>query len=151
MTNKLKRKPYRNTTLLFSITIILFIFILLIVIFVGQLKEYFDSLDPMLSTIQTTLLPLHPVVKEVQFYEGNKSYTINKKKIYLCLKDKNNQYYELNMLLYVSIHELAHVLCDEIGHTPKFDRIFHDLLQKAVALNIYDPNLPILSDYCGHH
>jgi len=149
--NKSKRKPFRNTSLLFSITIILFILILLAVIFVGQWKEYFDSLDPMLSTIQTTLLPLHPVVKEVQFFEGTKSYTINKKKIYLCLKDKNQNYYEFNMLLYVSIHELAHVLCDEIGHTPKFDRIFHELLQRAIRLGIYDPEIPILSDYCGHH
>ena len=39
-----------------------------------------------------------------------------KQKVYLCLKDENNEYYNDNMLIYVALHELAHVLCDEIGH-----------------------------------
>ena len=141
----------RQTSWWIGIGLILLFLLLCLLIAFTQFKEYYDSLDPMLSTLQTTLIPLHPKVKEVQFFEGHKSYTINKRKIYLCLKDKRKQYYPFNMLLYVSIHELAHVLCDEIGHTPKFDSIFHHLLQRAIELNIYDPTQPILSDYCGHH
>ena len=55
------------------------------------------------------------------------------------------------MLMYVAIHELGHVLCDEIGHTPKFHRIFRELLEKAENLKIYDPNIPIVMNYCGHN
>ena len=45
----------------------------------------------------------------------------------MCLKDKNGKYYDDNMLNYVALHELAHVLCDEIGHTDKFYAIFDEL------------------------
>jgi len=125
-------------------------FLLFIFVFVTQWKEYFDQLDPMLSKLQSTLLPLDPRVRHLRFYEGKKSYTLNKRKIYICLKDEHKEYYDFNMLLYVTIHELAHVLCDEIGHTAKFDFIFHQLLQKAAHLGIYDPHKPILTDYCNH-
>lgn len=147
----ISKNGFQPSNLFLGFIIILFIFVLIIIIILSQLKEYYDSLDPMLMTIQRNLMPLHPIVKDVQFYEGNKSYTINKKKIYLCLKDSNKEYYDYNMLIYVSIHELAHVLCDEIGHTPKFDQIFHELLQKGIQLKLYDPNKPIIKDYCGHH
>ena len=53
--------------------------------------------------------------------------------------------------MYVAIHELAHVLCDEIGHTEKFYEIFNNLLDKAENLNIYDSDIPIISNYCGHN
>ena len=135
------------------------IFIFLLVIFVGimayfiyyQITEHYAQMDPMLSRIQDHVRPLHPVVDSVHFYEGNKSYTINKQKIYLCLKDENKEYYNFNMLVYVAIHEIAHVLCDDIGHTAKFHKIFDDLLKKATEMGIYDPSQPIILNYCGHH
>lgn len=135
-----------------SIIILLILFILLLgyVIF-SRVMEYYSQLDPMLRHIHQKLEPLDPKVKSLKFYEGNKSYTINKKKIYLCLKDEKNEYYNENMLMYVAIHELAHVLCDEIGHTDKFHRIFKQLLYKAQKLGIYDSTQPIIRNYCGHH
>lgn len=135
-----------------GVVIVLIIFCLLLgyVIFTRVL-EYYHQLDPMLHHIKKKLEPLHPKVKQLHFYEGNKSYTINKKKIYLCLRNEKRHYYEENMLLYVAIHELAHVLCDEIGHTEKFHQIFKELLSKAESLGIYDASRPILRDYCGHH
>lgn len=116
----------------------------------NQICEYYAQLDPILPVIREQIAPLHPVVDNIQFYEGNKSYTINKQKIYLCLRDENRNYYDFNMLIYVAIHELAHVLCDEIGHTAKFHRIFEQLLQKAAQLHIYDPEKPIVQNYCGN-
>lgn len=79
---------------------------------------------------------------------GNKSYTINKEHIYLCLKDEYNNYYSNNMLYYVLAHEFAHVLCDEIGHTPKFFNIFEELLDEMIKYDLYNPSIPINSDYC---
>ena len=115
------------------------------------MTEYYEQMDPMLVRIRETLLPLHPCVANLKFYEGKKSYTINKKKVYLCLKDDDGEYYNFNMLIYVSIHELSHVICDEIGHTAKFHRIFRDLLELAEQKNIYDSSIPILKNYCGHN
>lgn len=133
------------------ILVLLLCFIgLLIYVIVTQVTEYYQQTDPVLLKIREHLRPLHPKVDGLKFYEGTKSYTINKKKVYLCLKDENKNYYNFNMLIYVAIHELAHVLCDEIGHTPKFHIIFKQLLEKAEALGIYDSSIPIIKNYCGH-
>ena len=133
--------------------IVLLVFLILILINVVRTRvtEYYEQMDPMLVRIRETLLPLHPCVANLKFYEGKKSYTINKKKVYLCLKDDDGEYYNFNMLIYVSIHELSHVICDEIGHTAKFHRIFRDLLELAEQKNIYDSSIPILKNYCGHN
>jgi hypothetical protein len=88
------------------------------------------------------------ILNEISLSTGNKSYTINKENIYLCLKDENNQYYEDNMLKYVLLHEISHSVCDEIGHTQKFNEIFKALLDKAVAMKVYDPSIPIIKNYC---
>ena len=144
------KKSHSGPMISFIILLILFILLLGYVIF-SRVMEYYSQLDPMLRHIHQKLEPLDPKVKTLKFYEGNKSYTINKKKIYLCLRDEKNEYYNENMLLYVAIHELAHVLCDEIGHTEKFHRIFKQLLYKAQKMNIYDPSQPIVRNYCGHH
>lgn len=139
-----------SCTFLLSIFIILFCLLLGYILFT-RIHEYFQQMDPMLYKIKETILPLHPKIAEITFYEGNKSYTINKKRVYLCLKKSNHEYYDFNMLIYVAIHEISHVLCDEIGHTSKFYTIFQDLLQKAEKLGIYDSKIPISKDYCGHN
>ena len=51
----------------------------------------------------------------------------------------------------MSPFELSHVICDEIGHTAKFHRIFRDLLELAEQKNIYDSSIPIVKNYCGHN
>ena len=46
------------------------------------------------------------------------------------------------MLVGVAVHELAHAVCDEIGHTPKFWKIYDELLEKATKLGFYNPSIP---------
>lgn len=113
--------------------------------------EKYQQRDPMLYEIRENLSLLSPKAKQLKFYEDNKSYTINKQKVYLCLKDDQDDYYPMNMLMYVAIHELAHVLCNEIGHTPKFHDIFSDLLLRATEIGIYDPDIPVIQNYCGYN
>ena len=112
--------------------------------------EYFTVKDPILDIIRDELSVLDPRFKNVEIYEGDKSYTINKKKVYICLKDSDGRYYNKNFLVYVVCHEYAHMCCDEIGHTGKFFSIFDDILQKAERHGIYDSSIPPLEDYCGH-
>jgi hypothetical protein len=116
-----------------------------------QVKECFTSKDPVLNKVKDNLKKVDKEkVDDLNFYEGDKSYTINKKNVYICLKDENGEYYNENMLTYVALHELAHSLCDEIGHTPKFHKIFDNLLIKAAKKGIFDPTIPLESNYCGH-
>jgi len=81
------------------------------------------------------------------------SYTINKgEKIFICLRSKIlNEIHDINTIMYVVIHELAHVACPEYGHTPLFTKIFKFLLKEAAKIKIYKPidyrKNP--QDYCG--
>ena len=135
-------------SILFGFLLLLCAVILFILLY-NHISEQYAQSDPMLKEIKQQLLQLHPLIKNIAFYEGKKSYTINKKKIYLCLRDPvSHEYYPQNMLMYVAIHELAHVLCNEIGHTARFQEIFHELLSQAHEIGIYDPHQPILRDYC---
>ena len=62
---------------------------------------------------------------------------------------KTKKYYELNMLMYVTLHELAHIFCDEIGHTDKYKAIFKKILKMAEQVGIYDPNIELPKKYCN--
>lgn len=131
---------------------------LLIIIVIGFLGiyfynthiEFFSSQDPVLNALQRQLAVLHPRFQNVELYVGDKSYTINKQRVFICLKDKHGRYYSRNMLCYVVLHEYAHMLCDEIGHTAKFAQVFEELLRQASIHGLYDPSIPPLTDYCGH-
>lgn len=116
-----------------------------------QVKEHHLQDDPMLYTLKNVLIPLHPEVANLKLYKGEKSYTINKDKIFLCLYDKQGEYYPMNMILYVLIHELAHkVNTKDVGHTDEFYRVFDELLQRATEMGIFNPSIPILQDYCNY-
>ena len=145
-------------------------FIVAIIIFISssiiysQIYEYYCQNDEKLLELKSVfekffanqekwegpleVLNRKDIMKEITLYRGEKSYTINKEKVYVCLKDDNNQYYNDNTLYYVIGHELSHVICDEIGHTEKFHRIFEALLLKMEEQGIYDPKIPITKDYC---
>ena len=82
-------------------------------------------------------------------YKGDKSYTINKEKTFLCLYDKNGDYYPVNQLVYVLLHEISHALnTKDVGHTDNFNKIFDELLDKATQQGVYNPSIPIIQDYC---
>jgi hypothetical protein len=141
--------------------VILFISLCLIY---TQIQEYYAQDDPKLKEIKNRLEiffankkdwtgPLSVLneknfMKNITFFRGEKSYTINKKQVYICLKDQTGEYYDDNTLYYVVCHEISHVICDEIGHTEKFYLIFNALLSKMEESGIYNYNIPIKHDYC---
>lgn len=143
-----RRVNFQDTIGVISIFLIV---ILILYSSMSFIMEQYKKDDPKLIEIREIIRPLHPdAVDKISLLEDQKSYTINKKKIYLCLRDENGEYYDNNMLLFVAIHELAHVLCDEIGHTDKFNSIFNELLQKAIEHDIYDPNIEPILNYCEY-
>lgn len=81
------------------------------------------------------------------------SYTVNKgEKIVFCLRSKTlDTIHDMNTLMYVVIHELAHVGCPEYGHTPLFKNIFKFLLVQSISINIYHPVDYRINpvNYCG--
>ena len=67
------------------------------------------------------------------------SYSVNKgQKIVLCLRSKDHQQKltDLNTLMFVVLHELAHVLTVSIGHTKEFWSNFKFILKEAVKIGV---------------
>ena len=118
-----------------------------------KLKELHNILKPMFEDNVQYDGVLKNINKKKILYDlslcnGEKSYTINKEDIFLCLKDENDKYYHDNMLIYVLLHEVAHSICPEIGHTNLFKEIFNALLDKAIEMKIYDKSIPVIKNYC---
>jgi len=80
------------------------------------------------------------------------SYSVNKgEKLSICIRKKDNTFIDDNTILFVVIHELAHIMTEEIGHTPLFWENMRFLLEKAKEEGIYKPinyvKEPV--QYCG--
>tara|TARA_Y100000741_G_scaffold184994_1_gene140572 strand:- start:2589 stop:3083 length:495 start_codon:yes stop_codon:yes gene_type:complete len=60
-------------------------------------------------------------------------YSLNKKKIYLCLDDTKDQ----NELYFVLLHEFAHFITKSVGHSKEYWNNFKLILRTAIKLNIY--------------
>ena len=137
--------------------IITYISLCIIILYIGylvvnEIREYHLQDDPMIYTLKEVLRPLLDFygIKDLKLYKADKSFTINKERIFLCLYDESGNYYPLNMLIYVILHEIAHYLNkDDIGHTAKFHQKFEEVLTKATEFGIYNPSIPVIKNYCN--
>ena len=80
------------------------------------------------------------VIVEVGKKSKYTSYSVNKgEKLVLCLRsrDGENKLIDKNTLLFVAIHELAHIMTLSIGHTDEFWNNFKFLLKEAVKSGLY--------------
>lgn len=84
------------------------------------------------------------------------SYTQNKgEKIVFCLRtkdNKDNKVHSKNLLIFVAIHEMAHIITESVGHDdPQFWKNFEFLLKEAMAINVwqYIDFRKTPQEYCG--
>jgi hypothetical protein len=88
-------------------------------------------------------------IKETGFFENDAAYVINKQYMSVCLVNfcnkksctNINSLENLNLLTYVGIHELAHIMSVEIGHGTEFKINFRFLLNYAKDMKYFDPLL----------
>lgn len=157
-----------NTTILYNIILFLLIVGGSMWLVITQVEEFTLQSDPKLKILKEKVHPLFSkdkiydgvleplnnrkdILNEISLYKGDKSYTINKHKIFLCLTDENGEYYNDMMLLHVLIHEICHCLCDEIGHTEKFNVMLESLLDEAHKMGVYNKNYELIQDYCTYN
>lgn len=84
----------------------------------------------------------------------NTTYTVNKgREVSVCIATRNSdeKIYDINKLMFVIIHELAHIGAESIGHNDEFRRFFSYLLRQSMAIGIYEyqdySKKP--EEYCG--
>lgn len=128
--------------------IIVLLFILYLTININKTVIYDD---PLIFKLKDDLIQVDERVRLINFYASNESFTEDKKKIYICLRDRFNNYYDYNTLVYVTCHELAHAFSstfDKSHSSEEFRKNFEELLTKAEKLKLFDPTKPIEPHYC---
>ena len=111
-----------------------------------EYREYIIQLNQNLDKDRTLIYENDPK-SELTSFSVNKG-----EEIALCLKSKKTkELHDINLLMYVTIHEMAHIACPEIGHGDLFKKIFRFLCEEAIKIGIYKydnyENNPI--EYCG--
>jgi hypothetical protein len=127
----------------------------------NALRQLIDMIlkeNNMDDDMQRYVMNIKDKINDVEIQESSSdslytSYSVNKGEILvLCLRSKKTgEIHDTNDLLYVAIHEIAHIGCPEIGHTDLFYKINRFLIKKAMQYNIYKyVNYNINNrDYCG--
>lgn len=124
-------------------------------IFIDKFVAYLDGKYRNDNRVKRLVYRLHDTkIEESPFKEDTSSYTINKGELMaLCVRHKtgDNAFHDYQTLLFVVIHELAHVASITKGHNAEFLTNFKWLLKEADESGMYTPQdyskEPIT--YCG--
>jgi hypothetical protein len=108
--------------------------------------------DPRIKVMVERFHPENIYENDVE--ENSTSYSENKgEKIVVCIRDKRTgfPFVDTNTVMFVILHEMAHLMTTTVGHTPEFWANFRILLQDGSKIGIYTPenyaHTPKL--YCG--
>lgn len=108
-----------------------------------------EAVQALLSRFKVDNMMENSVDSQYTSYSENKG-----EKIVLCLRDKTTPPYPLvdkNTVIFVTLHEMAHLMTYSNGHTPEFWSNFRRLLQDAQKIGVYHPvnysKTPV--EYCG--
>jgi hypothetical protein len=79
-------------------------------------KPYIDYITIITKKLNTVF------IREVEKDSPYTSYSVNKgEELVFCLRNKETfEFYDYNKILYVAVHEIAHIGCPEVGHTKLF-------------------------------
>lgn len=108
-------------------------------------KKYKDDMTKMYFVKKLQSGYNSNILSEAAIDSRYTTYTIDKQDMHVCLRtrDKDEKLYDINLLMYVILHELAH-LCnyDEAGnpiegHGKEFKDIFYLLVVEAIKLDVY--------------
>lgn len=114
-----------------------------------HLEKSFGASDKRVALLKKNFKP--DKLKEGVSTPGYTSYSINKgEQIVLCLRN-NDKLVDINTMLFVVLHEFAHLATESIGHTEEFWDNFRWILEEAINIGIYiKQDFKVKSvEYCG--
>jgi predicted metal-dependent hydrolase len=116
--------------------------------------------DKKIAKYKQYVTRLHEKIRDVIIVESTQdsiytSYSVNKgEQIVFCLRSRKNynNLHDVNLMMYVVLHEISHVACPIYdNHGPLFREIFGFITEHAIAINIYK-KIDFLTkpeEYCG--
>ena len=111
-----------------------------------EYKPYITQLNNNFNQTRTNIYETDPNTDQT-------SYSVNKgEELSFCLKSKQTgKLHDINLLMYVAIHEMAHIACPEIGHGNLFKKIFKKLTEEAIKIGVYkkEDYAEYNVEYCG--
>ena len=133
--------------------IITLIVIIMLLYFINNKEFYSDGDDEkVIAVLKNQLHIIDPEFCNLKIYPSDQSVTVNKKKIYLCLRDpKTRNFYPLEVLIYVTLHEIAHIKSKSYSsksHNEEFYKNFEELLNKTISKGVLLKNIHIPENYC---
>jgi predicted metal-dependent hydrolase len=109
--------------------------------------EYIKLLDKNFNKERTVIYETNNQNMDITSFSVNKGEELS-----ICLNSrKTGELHDINLLMYVIIHEMAHFACPEIGHGPLFQKIFKKFIEESINIGIYqytDYN-KYPQEYCG--
>jgi len=69
------------------------------------------------------------------------SYSVNKgEQLVFCVRSRKNRdnLHDMNLMMYVVLHEISHIACPEYGHTHLFKKIFAFITKAAMEIGVYE-------------
>lgn len=109
-----------------------------------EYAQYIEQLDRNINDV---------IINESSSDSSYTSYSVNKgEQIVYCIRSKyDGTIHGLNLIMYVALHEMAHVACPEYGHGDLFKKIFAFLTNRGIEIGIYKKidfyERP--TEYCG--
>lgn len=108
-----------------------------------QFVKYMQKVNPDAEITKRLVDGFNPKqIQEVLPSSEHTAYSEDKgEKLAFCVNKtrEGSEFIDHNTLMFVALHELSHIACDEVGHTEKYWRIFKEILEYAVDLGIYEP------------
>jgi hypothetical protein len=104
------------------------------------LKEKFPN-KPQVKQLLNNFVPDPSRFEESTPAAEHTSYSVNKgEKVHLCLRQReggNEALVQENVMVFVSLHEMAHIITPTLGHGPDFWNNFAWILKQAEEIKIY--------------
>jgi hypothetical protein len=111
-----------------------------------------DQRDQVIGRVKKLALNVYPEIGDFTIVSDFSSYTRDKKVIHLCVFNPlTGEYYDDKTLLFVVLHELAHMISDSYSvgiHNTEFNTNFDMLRQRAYKMGYLPLDFNVTDLYC---